>query len=51
MADSGPHHWLAVIGFLLVGREGALNGLYIGLAFGAMFGVITAGSRVLAGLD
>jgi hypothetical protein len=39
---------LALVGFLLVGVEGAINGLYIGLAFGTMGGAITAGSKAMA---
>lgn len=42
---------LAGVGFVLVGREGAVNGFYMGLAFGTLGGAITAGSRALAGLD
>lgn len=42
---------LALIGFIWLGVEGAINGLYMGLAFGTMGGAITAGSRALANLD
>lgn len=39
---------LSVVGLLIAGREGAINGIYIGLVLGGMAGVITAGSRALA---
>lgn len=42
---------LAVIGFLFAGWEGAINGFYFGLAFGAMGGVMTAGSKALSELE
>jgi hypothetical protein len=42
---------LALVGLLLVGWEGAVNGLFTGLAFGAMGGVMTAGSKALSEMD
>jgi len=39
---------LAAIGYLVAGSDGLINGVYIGLTFGAMGGVITAGSRALS---
>ena len=42
---------LGVIGFLVAGSEGFINGIYIGLTFGAMGGVMTAGSRALSRLS
>lgn len=39
---------LAAVGFFVAGREGLINGLYLGLVIGGMAGVITAGSRALA---
>lgn len=42
---------LAGIGYLIAGSEGFINGIYLGLVFGAMGGVITAGSRALSHLS
>jgi hypothetical protein len=42
---------LALVGFFLVGVEGAINGFYIGLAFGTMGSAMTAGGRALSRLD
>jgi len=39
------------VGWLLVGREWILNGFSIGLAFGAMGGAISAGSKALSEID
>lgn len=42
---------LALIGLLIAGWDGAVNGFFMGLAFGAMGGVMTAGSKALSEME